>query len=256
MRTLRPVLAVVVMAAAVAFSLAGGAGSGSGATTFPARRSSGRQFCVTITDTPSPSRLRSAASSPTCSTQSSVDNAGGATLTNGVVTATLKDHVRDHDEQIERAVRRRRLDARAARRLGSDERRRPATSATSPPGSRSPPLAARLTGRRRRPASIRPTRPESSAFKEKGNDNQNNDPNPDTRPVIEEIRRTSRVRDCSYAWAPPTSSVKLGTAPDGDTWGSFTFTNSGGGVIAKLDRVRRLVVRRPLRRRDAHASGR
>ena len=51
MRTFRPVLGVVVLAAAVAFSLSGGAGSGSGASTEPCPPLSGRQFCITITDT-------------------------------------------------------------------------------------------------------------------------------------------------------------------------------------------------------------
>ena len=122
MRTLRPVLAVVVMAAAVAFSLAGGAGSGSGATTYPCPPDSGRQFCVTITDTEPVSASVGGVVAYVLYTIS-VDNVGGATLTNGVVTTTLKDHVGTTTSKVERAVHRQRLDAGLRRGLGPDERR-------------------------------------------------------------------------------------------------------------------------------------
>ena len=209
MRTLRPVLAVVVMAAAVAFSLAGGAGSGSGATTDPCPPELRPAVLHHDHRHGAPSRHRSAASSPTCSTRSSVDNVGGATLTNGVVTATLNDHVGTTTSKVERAVHRRRLDVWAAPR--SRARRTPsrATSATSPPGSRAR-RSSSSTGHRRRPDVDSTDATVVGSFKEKGNDNQNNDPNPDTRPVVEKTTYEPCPTTARTRGRRTTSSVKLG----------------------------------------------
>ena len=88
MRTSRAVLAVVVLAAAVVFSLAGGAGSGSGASTDPCPPTSGRQFCLTVTDTDGVSASVGGVVSYVLYTIA-VGNVGGPTLTN-VPVASLK----------------------------------------------------------------------------------------------------------------------------------------------------------------------
>jgi len=230
-RTSRAVLAVVVLAAAVVFSLAGGAGSGSGASTDPCPPTSGRQFCLTVTDTDGVSASVGGVVSYVLYTIA-VGNVGGPTLTNGVVTATLTDHV------------------------GTTA---PSSSAQFISGASSPGCAAvsgptntvtcnvgNLAGGQ----SITPLqlvyRTSSTAgvsstdasvvgtFKEKGNDNPRNDPNPDTRPVVE-TTTYEPCPDCSQAFAPHDQPVTMATAPDGNTWGSFSLTNRGGGVVTRLD---------------------
>ena len=231
MRTLRPVLAVVVLAVAVAFSLAGGAGSGSGATTDPCPPTSGRQFCVTITDTEPVSASVDGVVAYVLYTIS-VQNVGGATLTNGVVNTTLKDHVGTATSKS------------SAQFIGSASSS--TCAAVSGPtntvacnignlaaGQSNTPL--QLVYRTSTTTGVASTDAEVvGAFKEKGNDNQNNDPNPDTRPVVENTSYEP-CEDCSDAFAPRGQQVKLGTTADGDTWGTFTFTNKGQGVLTALD---------------------
>ena len=232
MRTLRPVLAVVVMAAAVAFSLAGGAGSGSGATTFPCPPDSGRQFCVIITDTEPVSASVGGVVAYVLYTIS-VDNVGGATLTNGVVTTTLKDHVGTTTSKSSAQF------IASASTLGCAAVSGPTNAVSCNVGnlaagqSLASPL--QLVFRTSTTTGVVSTDAEVvGSFKEKGNDNQNNDPNPDTRPVVENTPYEP-CDDCSDAWAPRGQQVKLGTAADGDTWGTFTFTNKGQGVLTSLD---------------------
>ena len=194
MRTLRPVLAVVVMAAAVAFSLAGGAGSGSGATTFPCPPDSGRQFCVTITDTEPVSASVGGVVAYVLYTIS-VDNVGGATLTNGVVTTTLKDHVGTTTSKSSAQF------IASASTLGCAAVSGPTNAVSCNVGN----LAAGTVARVAAPARLQDVdddqrrldrREVVGSFKEKGNDNQNNDPNPDTRPVVENTPYES-CDDCS-----------------------------------------------------------
>lgn len=231
MRTLRPVLAVVVLAVAVAFSLAGGAGSGSGATTDPCPPTTGRQFCITVTDTEPVSASVDGVVSYVLYTIE-VKNWGGSTLTNGVITATLTDQVRSANPRS------------SAQFIGGASS--PGCAAVS--GSTN--TVSCTIGNLGAGTSINPlqlvyrtsttTDVDSTAasvvgtFKEKGNDNPRNDPNPDTQPVVE-TTTYEPCPNCSYAFSPHDLPVTLATAPDGDTWGSFAFTNRGGGVVARLD---------------------
>ena len=244
MRTLRPVLAVVVMAAAVAFSLAGGAGSGSGATTDPCPPDSGRQFCVTITDTEPVSASVGGVVAYVLYTIS-VDNVGGATLTNGVVTTTLKDHVGTTTSKSSAQF------IASASTLGCAAVSGPTNTVSCNVGN----LAAgnglasplQLVYRTSTTTGVGSTDAEViGSFKEKGNDNQNNDPNPDTRPVVENTPYES-FDNSSDAWAPRGQQVKLGTKPDGDTWGTFTFTNKGQRRPDDARRVRRVLAAAVLR---------
>ena len=232
MRTFRPVLAVVVVAAAAVFSLVGGAGSGSGATTDPCPPASGRQFCVTITDTEPVSASVGGVVAYVLYTIS-VDNVGGTTLTNGVVTTTLTDHVGTTTSKSSAQF------IASASTLGCVAVSGPTNAVSCNVGN----LAAgqglasplQLVYRTSTTTGVGSTDAEViGSFKEKGNDNQNNDPNPDTRPVVENTPYES-FDNSSDAWAPRGQQVKLGTKPDGDTWGTFTFTNKGQGVLTTLD---------------------
>jgi hypothetical protein len=233
-RTFRPVLAVVVVAAAVVFSLAGGAGSGSGASTDPCPPASGRQFCVTVTDTEPVSASVDGVVSYVLYTIS-VQNVGGATLTNGVVTTTLKDHVGTATSKSTAQF------IASASTLGCAAVSGPTNTVSCNVGnlaagqSLASPL--QLVYRTSTTTGVGSTDAEVvGSFKEKGNDNQNNDPNPDTRPVVENTPYEP-CDDCSDAWAPRGQQVKLGTTPDADTWGTFTFTNKGQGVLTSLDEI-------------------
>jgi hypothetical protein len=230
--TLRPVLAVVGVAAAVVFSLVGGAGSGAGATTDPCPPASGRQFCVTITDTEPVSASVDGVVAYVLYTIS-VQNVGGATLTNGVVTTTLKDHVGTTTSKSSAQF------IASASTLGCAAVSGPTNTVSCNVGnlaagqSLASPL--QLVYRTSTTTGVGSTDAEVvGSFKEKGNDNQKNDPNPDTRPVVENTPYEP-CPDCSYAFSPHDQPVTLATAPDGDTWGSFSFTNRGGGVAARLD---------------------
>ena len=232
MRTLRPLLAVVVVAAAVVFSLVGGVGSGSGATTDRCPPASGRQFCVTITDTEPVSASVGGVVAYVLYTIS-VDNVGGATLTNGVVTTTLKDHVGSTTSKSSAQF------IASASTLGCAAVSGPTNTVSCNIGnlaagqSLASPL--QLVFRTSTTTGVVSTDAEVvGSFKEKGNDNQNNDPNPDTRPVVENTPYEP-CDDCSNAFAPRGLQVKLGTAVDGDTWGTFTFTNKGQGTLTSLD---------------------
>ena len=231
MRTFRPVLAVVVVAAAVVFSLAGGAGSGSGASTDPCPPASGRQFCITVTDTDPVSASVDGVVSYVLYTIS-VGNVGGPTLTNGVVTATLTDHVGATTPSSSAQF------IAAASSSGCAAVSGPTNTVTCSIGNLAggqslAPL--QLVYRTSATAGVISTDASVvGTFKEKGNDNQNNDPNPDTRPVVE-TTTYEPCPDCSYAFSPHDLPVTLATAPDGNTWGSFSFTNRGGGVVTTLD---------------------
>jgi hypothetical protein len=231
-RTFRPVLAVVVVAAAVVFSLVGGAGSGSGATTDPCPPASGRQFCVNITDTEPVSASVGGVVAYVLYTIS-VDNVGGTTLTNGVVSTTLKDHVGTTTSKSSAQF------IASASTLGCAAISGPTNTVSCNIGnlaagqSLASPL--QLVFRTSTTTGVVSTDAEVlGSFKEKGNDNQNNDPNPDTRPVVENTPYEP-CDDCSDAWAPRGQQVKLGTTADGDTWGTFTFTNKGQGTLTSLD---------------------
>jgi len=231
LRSFRPGLAVVVLAAAVAFSLAGGAGSGSGARTDPCPPTSGRQFCVMVTDTDPVSASVDGVVAYVLYTVS-VDNVGGTTLTNGVVSATLTDHVGTTTPKSSAQF------IAGASSPGCAAVSGPTNTVTCKIGNLAAgqsitPLqlvyrTSTTTGVTSTDASV------MGAFKEKANDNQTNDPNPDTRPVLE-TTTYEPCPDCSYAFAPPGQQVKLGTTADGDTWGTFTFTNKGQGVVTTLD---------------------
>jgi len=231
-RTLRPLLAVVVVAAAVVFSLVGGVGSGSGATTDPCPPASGRQFCVTVTDTEPVSASVGGVVAYVLYTIS-VDNVGGATLTNGVVTTTLKDHVGSTTSKSSAQF------IASASTLGCAAVAGPTNTVSCNIGnlaagqSLASPL--QLVFRTSTTTGVVSTDAEVlGSFKEKGNDNQNNDPNPDTRPVVENTAYEP-CDDCSDAFAPRGQQVKLGTTADGDTWGTFAFTNKGQGTLTSLE---------------------
>ena len=232
MGTLRPVRAVVVVAAAVVFSLVGGAGSGAGATTDPCPPASGRQFCLTVTDTEPVSASVGGVVAYVLYTIS-VDNVGGTTLTNGVVTTTLKDHVGTTTSKSSAQF------IASASTLGCAAVSGPTNAVSCNIGnlaagkSLASPL--QLVFRTSTTTGVVSTDAEAvGSFKEKGNDNQSNDPNPDTRPVVENTPYEP-CDDCSDAWAPRGQQVKLGTTADGDTWGTFTFTNKGQGTLTSLD---------------------
>jgi hypothetical protein len=232
-RTLRPVLAVVVLASAVAFSLAGGAGSGSGATTDPCPPTSGRQFCITVTDTEPVSASVDGVVAYVLYTIS-VDNVGGTSLTNGVVSTTLTDNVGTTPPSKSSAQ-----FIAGASSSGCAAVSGPTNTAACNIGNLAAgqSLASPLQLVYRTSTTTDVDSTDASvvgAFKEKGNDNQKNDPNPDTLPVVE-TTTYEPCDDCSNAWAPPGQQVKLGTAVDGNTWGTFTFTNKGQGVLTTLD---------------------
>jgi len=230
-RTFRPVLAVVVLAAAVAFSLTGGAGSGSGASTDPCPPLSGRQFCITVTDTEPVSASVDGVVAYVLYTIS-VQNVGGTSLTNGVVSATLIDHVGTTTPKSSAQF------IASASTLGCAAVSGPTNTVACNVGN----LAAgqsivplQLVYRTSTTTGVVSTDAGVvGTFKEKGNDNPKNDPNPDTRPVVENTSYEP-CDDCSDAFAPPGQQVKLGTAVDGNTWGTFTFTNKGLGQVTTLD---------------------
>ena len=162
----------------------------------------------------------------------SVGNVGGPTLTNGVVTTTLSDHVgtttpRSSAQFIAGA-------SSSGCAAVSGPTNTVACNIGNLAGGQSlTPL--QLVYRTSSTAGVSSTDASVvGTFKEKGNDNQNNDPNPDTRPVVE-TTTYEPCPDCSYAFSPHDQPVTLATAPDGDTWGSFSFTNRGGGVVARLE---------------------
>jgi hypothetical protein len=228
-RTLRPVLAVVVLAVAVAFSLAGGAGRGSGATDCPP--STGRLFCTTTTVTPSPVSASVDGVTAYVKLDLVVANEGGSTLTNGVVTVDLDDNV---DGALQGSS--------SADFVGASP-----SSCTDVGGPNQtvvcslPNLAARKTTAvalvyrtSETPLVDATVANVTVAVKEKRNDGSQTDPNPDTHTFPETINYEP-CQDCSYAWAPTDKSVILSTTPDGNTWGSFSLTNRGGGVLTTLD---------------------
>lgn len=228
MRTLRPVLAVVVLAAAVVFSLAGGAGSGSGATDCPP--STGRLFCTTTTVTPSPVSASVGGVTAYVKLDLVVANQGGNTLTNGVATVDLNDRV-DGDLQGYSSA-----DFVGASTSGCTDVGGPKQTVVCslPNLATGKTTAVALVYRTSETPDVDSTDATVGvAVKEKRNDGQSTDPNPDTRTVTEEIDYEP-CPDCSYAWAPTDKSVILSTAPDADTWGSFSFTNRGAGFIAKM----------------------
>jgi hypothetical protein len=233
-RIFRPVLGVVVLTAAVAFSLTGGAGSGSGASTDPCPPTSGRQFCLTVTDTDSdPVSASVDGVVAYVHYVIAVDNRGGTTLTNGVVTITLTDRpgTTEGDSSAEFIS--------VASSPSCVEVSGPKNVVTCTIGnlaagqSLAPSL--QLVYKTSTTAGVSSTDASVvGAFKEKGNDAGKNDPNPDTLPVVENTTYET-IPDGSDAWAPLGQQVKLGTAADGNTWGTFTFTNKGQGVLTTLD---------------------
>jgi hypothetical protein len=226
------VLAVVVVAATVVFSLAGGAGNGSGATDCPP--TVGRLFCTTTTVTPSPVSASVDGVTAYVKLDFVVANQGGSTLTNGVATIDLADRV----EGILRGSSS--ADFVAALTPGCTDVGGPKqTVVCSLPnltaaGGAGATTAVSLVYR----TSITPKVDSTDAtvtvaMKEKRNDGQQTDPNPDTHAVTEPIGYEP-CTDCSYAWSPTNQGVTLSTAPDANTWGSFSFTNRGGGFIARM----------------------
>ena len=232
MRTFRPGLAVVVLAAAVAFSLAGGAGRGAGATDCPP--TTGRLFCTTTTVTPSPVSASVDGVTAYVKLDFVVANQGGSTLTNGVATVDLADRVEGVLQGSSSA------DFVGALTPGCTDVGGPKqTVVCSLPnltaaGGAGATTAVSLVYRTSMTPKVDSTDATVTvAVKEKRNDGQTTDPNPDTRAVTETIGYEP-CPDCSYAWSPTDKGVTLSTAPDADTWGSFSFTNRGGGFIARM----------------------
>ena len=235
MRTLRPVLAVVVMAAAVAFSLAGGAGSGSGATTYPCPPTSGRQFCITVTDTDGVSASVDGVVSYVLYTIA-VGNVGGPTLTNGVVTTTLSDHVGTTTPSSS-----------AQFIAGASS---PGCAAVSGPANTVACNVGNLAGGQ----SLAPLqlvyRTSSTTGVELDRCERRRDvqgegerqPETTTRTRTparsSRRRRTSRVADCSQAWAPHDQPVTLATAPDGDTGDRSRSRTAAAASSTRLDESR------------------
>ena len=234
MRTLRPVLAVVVIAAAVVFSLAGGAGSGSGATTDPCPPASGRQFCITVTDTDGVSASVDGVVSYVLYTIA-VDNVGGPTLTNGVVTATLTDHVGTTTPRSSAQF------IAGASSSGCAAVSGPTNTVTCnidnlAGGQSLAPL--QLVYRTSSTAGVSSTDASVvGTFKEKGNDNQNNRPESGHPPG----RRDDDVRAVPRLLARVRAARPARDAGDGarrEHLGIVLVTNRGGGVVTRLDETR------------------
>jgi hypothetical protein len=229
LRASRPGLAVVVLVAAAAFSLVGGAASTSAATDCPP--DTGRLFCTTTSVTPSPVSASVDGVTAYVRLDITVANEGGSTLTNGVFTIDLADRVGGDVKDFSTA------DFVAASIPGCTDVGGPKQRVVC----NLPNLAAHTSTNvalvyltSMTPGVDSTVATGTVTVKEKGNDNPSNDPNPDTRMLPETSIDYEPCADCSYAWSPTDKSVTLSTTPDGDTWGSFSFTNRGGGFIAQM----------------------